>query len=109
MKRWCLVTALCCAAACDQPRKQAPASPFGERRAGPGPVALFNNGGFEGGNLGSWTPENFLNNGVSYPTLNGTQVPPQTLADLNLAAGGVANTSSIGPAAALSQTPNGLS
>ena len=108
MNRLALAAAISCTIAC-QERAAAPHSPFGGNRPGPGPVALFSNGGFENGNLGSWTAENFINNGVTYPTVNGTTVPPQTVANLNLGTGGVANTAAVGPAAALSQQPNGLS
>ncbi|TMA27517.1 MAG: hypothetical protein E6J88_08255, partial [Deltaproteobacteria bacterium] len=108
MRRYLVCAVLVCALAYKE-EHAAPASPFAERRAGSGPVALFNNGGFEGGDLGSWTAESFLNNGVTYPTVNGTTVPPQTVADLALATGGVANSSAAGPATGLSQLPNGLS
>src|SRR5439155_1687511 len=87
MRRYLVCAVLVCALACKE-EHAAPASPFAERRAGSGPVALFNNGGFEGGDLGSWTAESFLNNGVTYPAVNGTTVPPQTVADLALATGG---------------------
>src|SRR5438132_1774003 len=109
MKRYLVWAAVSCALACKQEPHAAPSSPFAERRSGSGPVALFNNGGFESGDLGGWTVESFLNNGVTYPTVNGTTVPPQTVADLGLATGGVANSSATGPASGLSQLPNGLS
>src|SRR5690348_3625859 len=105
MKRLLVCAAVGCAFACRQEPHAAPKSPFSKSS----PVALFSNGGFENGDLSNWTAESFINNGVTYPAMNGTTVPPQTLADLGLATGGVANSSAVGPNSALSQLPNGLS
>ena len=52
MRRYLVCAVFVCALACKQ-EHAAPASPFAERRAGSGPVALFNNGGFEGGEVNS--------------------------------------------------------
>ena len=101
----CVSASLSCQRA--EPRPGRPPLPFpGARRA---PAALYANGGFESGDLTGWTVETFLNPGVSYPTVNGTSVPPQSLADLGLAAGGVSNSGAAGPGAPGSRTPNGLS
>ena len=48
------------------------------------PAALFSNGGFESGNLNSWTVTTNLNPGINYP--------PASVSDLNLAPGGTAFT-----------------
>src|SRR5438270_6005839 len=66
--------------ACGQQRAGAPEKIFATRN--PSPVALFTNGGFESGNLGSWTVTTNRNTGITYP--------PQSVADLNLKNGGSA-------------------
>lgn len=62
-----------------------------------GVLALFNNGGFEGGDFTGWTKSTYINNGLS-----GSQ--PFTGASIVRSAGGTNKTSVLGPFAPMSQT-----
>ncbi|HTO95663.1 MAG TPA: hypothetical protein VMK66_01360, partial [Myxococcales bacterium] len=65
------------------------------------PVALYNNGGFESGNLSNWTVTTNLNQGITYP--------PASLADLQLRTGGTAATFVRSGATPESVIPAGMS
>ena len=65
------------------------------------PVALYTNGGFESGTLGSWTVTTNSNPGITYP--------PASITDLNLAGGGTARSFARTGATPESQLPAGMS
>src|SRR5205823_1396337 len=90
-----LLTALL--AACQQQER---AAAFTAPHHGYAPAALFNNGGFESGNLSNWTVTTNLNPGITYP--------PQSVADLNLRNGGTAFTYARNGATPESQVPAGM-
>jgi uncharacterized repeat protein (TIGR01451 family) len=72
-----------------------------DRTRGANPPALYTNGGFEGGNLSSWTVTTNLNQGITYP--------PASVADLSLRAGGNAFSFARTGATPESQIPSGMS
>ncbi len=61
--------------------------------------ALFQNGGFESGDLTNWTVNTYINNGINYP--------PASVSDLQLQSGGIDRTHAAG-GPTLTQIPNGL-
>ena len=87
-------------AACTQGAQELTPGSMDRARHGP-PVALYTNGGFESGNLSSWTVVTNTNPGITYP--------PASIADLRLAGGGTARSFARTGATPESQIPAGMS
>src|SRR6266403_902824 len=87
-------------AACTQ-GAQEPAPGSMDRARHDSPVALYTNGGFESGNLSSWTVVTNTNPGITYP--------PANISNLNLGAGGTARSFARTGATPESQIPAGMS
>jgi len=87
-------------AACTQGAQEPAPGSMDRARHGP-PVALYSNGGFESGNLSSWTVSTNTNPGITYP--------PASISDLRLGAGGTARSYARTGATPESQIPAGMS